>query len=82
LLLHIVDLARSTPTPTPSAMSTVVHELEKYDPELASKPRWLVLNKLDLIPEDEREQRIAIFCRPVRPAQWANRPFSHQRHQR
>jgi GTP-binding protein len=40
---------------------TVVHELEKYDPALASKPRWLVLNKLDLIPEDEREQRIAEF---------------------
>ena len=29
-------------------------ELEKYDPELAAKPRWLVLNKIDLVPEEER----------------------------
>ncbi|MEF8715981.1 MAG: GTPase ObgE [Accumulibacter sp.] len=62
LLLHIVDLAPFDPQADPvrDAM-TIVHELEKYDPELASKPRWLVLNKLDLIPEDEREQRIADF---------------------
>ena len=34
-----------------------MHELEKYSPELAAKPRWLELNKLDLIPEAEPDQR-------------------------
>ena len=31
--------------------------LEKYSEELGQKERWLVLNKLDLIPEEEREER-------------------------
>ncbi len=62
LLLHIVDLAPLDPLADPVRdVLTVVGELEKYDPGLASKPRWLVLNKLDLIPEENREQRIADF---------------------
>ncbi len=62
LLLHLVDLVPLDPDADPVRdVTTVVHELEKYDPALAGKPRWLVLNKLDLIPEDEREQRIAEF---------------------
>lgn len=36
----------------------IAAELEKYDPTLAEKPRWLILNKLDLIPEEERQKRI------------------------
>jgi 50S ribosomal subunit-associated GTPase HflX len=32
-------------------------ELKKYDPELAAKPRWLVLNKLDMVAEEERAAR-------------------------
>ena len=36
----------------------IVHELEKYDASLHAKPRWLVLNKLDLIPEEERAARV------------------------
>ncbi len=62
LLLHIVDLAPLDPLADPVRDAlTVVRELEKYDPELASKPRWLVLNKLDLIPEEDREQHITDF---------------------
>ena len=62
LLLHLVDLVPLDPDADPVRdVMTVVHELEKYDPALAGKPRWLVLNKLDLIPEDEREQRITEF---------------------
>jgi GTP-binding protein len=62
LLLHLVDLAPTDPEADPVRDAlTVVGELEKYDPELARKPRWLVLNKLDLIPEEERAERIADF---------------------
>ena len=32
-------------------------EVEKFSEELLDRPRWLVLNKLDLLPEDEREAR-------------------------
>ena len=66
LLLHIVDLAPADPDADPIGDSlNVVSELEKYDPQLASKPRWLVFNKLDLIPAEEREERIAAFLRGV-----------------
>ncbi|MBA3997227.1 MAG: GTPase ObgE [Candidatus Accumulibacter sp.] len=62
VLLHIVDLAPFDPEADPARDArAIVGELEKYSPELAEKPRWLVLNKLDLIPEEEREQRVADF---------------------
>ncbi len=62
LLLHIVDLAPLDPEADPVRDArAIVGELEKYSPELAAKPRWLILNKLDLIPEEEREQHIADF---------------------
>ncbi|MDX9706853.1 MAG: GTPase ObgE [Azospira sp.] len=62
LLLHIVDLAPLDPEADPVRDArAIVGELEKYSPELAARPRWLILNKLDLIPEEEREQRIADF---------------------
>ena len=37
-----------------------------YDPALAAKPRWLVLNKVDLVPQVERERRIAQLVRRLR----------------
>jgi GTP-binding protein len=62
VLLHIVDLAPPDPEADPvHDAKAIVHELEKYSPELAEKPRWLILNKLDLIPEEDREQRVANF---------------------
>jgi len=33
-------------------------ELQKFSPELAERERWLVLNKLDMLPENERAQRV------------------------
>jgi GTP-binding protein len=33
--------------------NAIVGELERYSPELASKPRWIVFNKIDLLPADE-----------------------------
>jgi GTPase len=64
VLLHIVDLAPPDPEADPvHDAKAIVHELEKYNPELAAKPRWLILNKLDLIPEEDREQRVADFVK-------------------
>lgn len=59
LLLHIVDVAPMEEGVDPVAqVRAIEEELEKFDPELLSRPRWLVLNKTDLIPEDEREAHI------------------------
>ena len=62
LLLHLVDMCPPDPDADPVADArAIVEELRKYDEALYRKPRWLILNKVDLIPEDEREARVAEF---------------------
>lgn len=59
VLLHLVDMAPYDVHENPAEQAVkIVAELEKYSPELAAKPRWLVLNKIDLVPEDTREEWI------------------------
>ncbi|CAB1367637.1 Obg family GTPase CgtA [Denitratisoma oestradiolicum] len=60
LLLHLVDISPFDPEADPVRDArAIVEELKKYDEALHAKPRWLVINKIDLVPEDEREDRIA-----------------------
>ena len=67
LLLHIVDLAPFDDAVDPVAQAkAIVKELKKYDATLHDKPRWLVLNKLDMIPAEEREQRVKDFVKRFR----------------
>ena len=67
LLLHVVDLAPLDGVNDPVADArAIVRELKRYDPALFDKPRWLVLNKLDLIPDDERAGRVAAFVKAYR----------------
>ena len=62
LLLHIVDLAPFDPDTDPVAEArAIVEELRKYDESLYNKPRWLVLNKLDMVDDDERVERVQQF---------------------
>ena len=62
VLLHLVDMAPFDENVDPVAEAkAIVNELRKYDEALFQKPRWLVLNKLDMVPEDEREARVADF---------------------
>ena len=62
LLLHIVDIAPFDPDVDPVREArAIVAELEKYDAELHGKPRWLVLNKLDMLPEEERDLTVSAF---------------------
>jgi GTP-binding protein len=64
LLLHIVDLAPFDANIDPvKEAKAIVKELKKYDESLYEKPRWLVLNKLDMIPEDERAKRVKDFIK-------------------
>jgi len=67
LLLHIVDLAPFDPEADPVRDArAIVNELKRYDPALHAKPRWLVLNKLDLVPADERAERVKAFVKSYR----------------
>ena len=64
LLLHIVDLAPFEDTVDPvKEAKAIVKELKKYDESLFDKPRWLVLNKLDVVPEEERKKRVKDFVK-------------------
>ena len=56
LLLHLVDIAPIDPDADPVAeVRAIAAELAKFSPELAEKPRWLVINKIDLLDQDDRE---------------------------
>ena len=67
LLLHVVDLAPFDDSVDPVAQAkAIVKELKKYDAELHAKPRWLVLNKIDMIERSERAQRVHEFVRRMR----------------
>jgi len=64
LLLHMIDLAPFDDAVDPVAQAKAITlELKKYDPELFDKPRWLVLNKLDMVPTDERATRVKDFVK-------------------
>ena len=64
LLLHVVDMAPFDDSVDPVAQAKgIVGELKKYDPALFDKPRWLVLNKLDMVPADERAARVKDFVK-------------------
>ncbi|MGR2661795.1 GTPase ObgE [Chromobacterium haemolyticum] len=64
LLLHVVDVAPFDPDVDPVREArAIVEELKKYDEELHGKPRWLVLNKVDMLPPDERELTVSAFLK-------------------
>jgi GTP-binding protein len=54
LLLHLVDIAPLDPSVEPAdEVRAIARELAGYSEELAAKPRWLVINKTDLLSEDD-----------------------------
>ena len=67
LLLHLVDIAPLDPEADPVADARkIVAELKKFSPELARRERWLVLNKMDLLPPAEAEKRCKEIVRRLR----------------
>jgi GTPase len=73
LLLHLVDLAPNGDTDPVHDAKAIVKELRKYDDTLYEKPRWLVLNKIDLIDADERTKRVKDF---IKRFGWKGETFS------
>ena len=57
ILLHVVDVFPVDETDPAEHAKAIIEELEKYSPKLAEKPRWLVFNKVDLLLEEEAEER-------------------------
>ena len=64
LLLHVIDIAPFEEGADPVKQAKgIVAELKKYDQALYDKPRWVVLNKLDMVPEDERVAKVKDFVK-------------------
>jgi GTP-binding protein len=57
ILLHVVDMNPFDGSTPAENAQVIISELEKFSPELVNRERWLLLNKLDLVPSDEREER-------------------------
>ena len=67
LLLHLVDIAPFDEAVDPVAQAKdIAAEPKKYDQALFDKPRWLVLNKFDMVPNDERERRVKDFVKRLK----------------
>ena len=74
ILLHLVDIAPLDPEAEPiKAVKALTAELEKFSPELAERERWLVLNKIDLLPPEEREAQAQAIAQGLR---WTGPVFS------
>ena len=64
LLLHVVDLSPfDESVDAVKQAKAIVGELKKYDKALFDKPRWLVLNKLDTVADDDRAARVKDFVK-------------------
>ena len=67
LLLHVIDMAPfDDGVDTVAQAKAIVNELKKYDQELYEKPRWLVLNKLDMVAVDDRVELIKAFVKKLK----------------
>jgi GTPase len=67
LLMHLIDIVPPDPEADPvKDARAIVQELEKFSADLAVKERWLVLNKVDLLPPEEAEKRCKDIVRRLR----------------
>ena len=61
ILLHLIDVAPFDESDPAEAAASIARELERFSPTLSARPRWLVLNKIDLVDSEtlaERRQAI------------------------
>ncbi len=74
ILLHLVDIAPATGEDPVHDANVIIHELEKYNPELLTKPRWLVITQIDKIGDEaERQAKIQSI---VQGLAWQDKVFA------
>ncbi|RDH82576.1 MAG: GTPase ObgE [endosymbiont of Galathealinum brachiosum] len=56
ILLHIVDIAPYDQIDPVESIKIILNELEKYSSDMLNEPRWLILNKTDLLPDEEANE--------------------------
>ncbi|OGT15342.1 MAG: GTPase ObgE [Gammaproteobacteria bacterium RIFCSPLOWO2_02_FULL_38_11] len=73
LLLHLVDISPPTENNLVQDIQTIEQELEKFSEDLWKKPRWLLFNKIDLLPKKEVDAKIKNI---IETLQWRNPVFT------
>lgn len=56
VLLHVIDVMPLDGSCPVESAKVIINELAEFDPELLEKPRWLVLNKMDMLPDEQARQ--------------------------
>lgn len=74
VLLHMVDIAPLDGSDPLHAIKTITEELAAYNPELLKKPRWLVFNKIDMLPDEK--VREATIKRLLKALKWNDKSFT------
>lgn len=74
VLLHVIDVMPLDETDPVASANIIINELAAYDPELLNKPRWLVLNKIDMLPDEQAKQDLIQSI--VTGLNWQGRVFS------
>lgn len=73
VLLHVIDVAPLDGSDPVAGAQIIVNELAEYNPELLQKPRWLVLNKTDMLPVAQREETIKAI---IKDLNWKDKVFA------
>ncbi|MCL9683384.1 Obg family GTPase CgtA [Legionella maioricensis] len=74
VLLHVIDVAPLDDSDPVANAKAIINELAEYSPDLLNKPRWLVLNKIDMLPDEaSREERIQAI---VKGLKWKDKVFA------
>jgi len=74
VLLHVIDVAPLDDSDPVASAKAIINELAEYSPNLVNKPRWLVLNKIDMIPDEAlREERIQAI---IKGLEWKDKVFA------
>ncbi|MFI4962979.1 MAG: Obg family GTPase CgtA [Legionellales bacterium] len=74
VLLHIIDVAPLDDSCPIASAKAIIKELEQYNPDLLNKPRWLVLNKMDMLPDAQsRDERVKAI---VKGLKWKGQVFA------
>jgi GTP-binding protein len=67
ILLHIVDMVPLEPDADPATdAKAIIRELKRFSADLAKRERWLVLNKMDMVPEKEGKARVSKLVRALK----------------
>jgi GTP-binding protein len=74
VLLHVIDAAPMDGSDPLESAKIIIDELAAYDISLLDKPRWLVLNKMDMLPDEAAREEIK--ARLVKGLQWDEKVFS------